>query len=189
MKMRKEASRNIGCLYLLVGFTLIILQAIFLTLKCTGLVDWSWWAVCVPAILLFGAPTVLLIAVCIAAIPIAVWKVWKTTKRVNAEAAKYGMERRPGESNADLKKRIVRRNMLSGDYTHKDIKDMILAKYPAVGSCMISINNYTKSITLVLRRAYVAEPGAGFTDDELVEISCFAAKYIPEGYTITARNA
>lgn len=189
MKMRKEESRNIGCLYLLVGFTLIILQAIFLTLKCTGLVDWSWWAVWAPFILLFGVPLAVLIAVCIAAIPIAVWKVWKTTKRLDAEAEKYGMERRPGESNSDLKKRIVRRNMVVGNYSRKDIKDMILDKYPAVGSCMISINNYTKAITLVLRRAYVADPAVGFTDDELIEISCFAAKYIPEGYTVSARNA
>ena len=189
MKMSKQESRNVGCLYLLVWFALIILQAIFLTLKCAGIIDWSWWAILVPAILVFGVPLAVLIAVAIVAIPIAVWKVWKNTKRLDAEAAKYGMERRPGERNSDLKKRIVRRNMVVGNYSRKDIKDMILDKYPAVGSCMISVNHHTKSITLVLRREYVAEPGAGFTDDELIEISCFAAKYIPEGYTVSARNA
>ena len=189
MKVNKRASRSFGCIYLLVCFTLIILQVMFLTLKCTGIIDWSWVAVFVPSILVFGLPLAVLIVVILALVPRAMWKVWKNARRVDAEAAKYGMKRQPGESTSDLKKRIIRRNMMCGNYSRKDIKDLILAKYPAVGSCMISINNHTKTITLVLRRAYMAETGAGFTDVELSEITRFAAEYIPVGYTITARNA
>jgi hypothetical protein len=105
---------------------------------------------------------------------------------VDAEAKKYGMKRQPGESTSDLKKRIVRRNMLSGNYSRKDIKDMILAKYPDVGSCMISINNHAKRITLILNSAPAYD--RSFTYDQLNEIADFAAEYIPAEYTVIARN-
>ena len=187
MKVSNKARRNIGCMYMVISFKLVILQAIFLTLKCTDVISWSWWAVLIPTILVFGLPTAAVIVAVLILIPGAMWKVWKTTKRVDAEAAKYGMKRQPGESTSDLKKRIVRRNMVSGNYSRKDVKDMILAKYPAVGSCMISVNNHMKTITLVLRRVCVDKPG--FTDEQLSEIAAFAKDYIPVDYTITARNA
>ena len=189
MKSYNKASRDFGCMYLTICFTLLLLQVIFLTMKCTGVLDWSWLAVWIPMIIVFGLPFAILFIVVLALIPSAVWKAWKTAKGVEAEAAKYGMERQPGESTKELKKRIVRRNMLVGNYTRKDIKDIILDKYTAVGSCLVSVNQYTKTITLVLRRAYTAEPGAGFTDDELGEIAAFAAQYIPAEYTITAKNS
>lgn len=189
MKLSKRVTGYIAAAFL--GHCLFcgILQVVLLTMKCTGARDIGWLHVFAPTICFFGLPLAALVVLILVLIPIAMWKSWKTTKRVNAEAEKYGMKRLPGESNSDLKKRIARRNMLSGNYSRKDIKDMILDKYPAVGSCMISVNNYNKTITLVLRRAYTAEPGAGFTDDELCEIASFAAKYIPMDYTITARNA
>ena len=189
MKVSKKSRRNIGCAYLAFCFALIILQVVFLTLKCTGAIEWSWWAVCIPALLVFVLPVAVLIVVILALIPKAMWKSWKTAKRVDAEAELYGMKRQPGESTSDLKKRIVRRNMISGNYSRKDIKDMILDKYPAVGSCMVASDPRDMTITLILRRAYATEPGAGFTDDQLCEIASFAAEYIPVNYTITARNA
>ena len=189
MKVSNKASRDIGCMYVTICFALLLLQVVFLTLKCTDAIDWSWWAVWTPMIIVFGLPIAVLFGVVIALIPIAVWKAWKTAKRVDAEAAMYGMERQIGESTSDLKKRILRRNMVSGNYSRKDIKDMIIDKYPAVGGCLVSVNNHTKTITLVLHRVYTAEPGAGFTDDQLNEIAAFAADYIPADYTITARNA
>ena len=189
MKASKQANRNVGCMYLTICFALIVLQVVLLTLKCTGAIGWSWWAVLVPAIIVFVLPVAVLIVVVLALIPSAVWKAWTTTKRINAMAAKYGMARQPGESNAELKKRIMRRNMLCGNYSRKDIKDMILDKFPAVGSCLVSVNNNTKTVTLVLRRAYTDELGAGFTDAQLAEIAAFAADYIPVECTIMARNA
>lgn len=185
MKMSKKAGQKIGCLTAICFYAIAIMQVVFITLKCTGVTDLSWWAVLSPSIVAIVLPFAAVVAVIIALIPSALWKAWKTARRVDAEAAKYGMKRQPGESTSDLKKRIVRRNMLGGNYSRKDIKDIILAKYPAVGSCMISINNYTRDITLVLCNAYADN---GFTDDELTEIAAFAADYIPEGYSITARN-
>lgn len=186
MKVSRKASRNVGCIYLIVCFALLAVQIVLLTMKCTDAIDWSWWIVLVPIILVFGLPFAALVVLVIALIPIEMWKLWKTKKRVEAEAEKYGMKRLPGESTGDLKKRIVRRNMISGEYSRKEVKDKILAKYPNVGSCVISINNYANTITLVLRRS---DQGAGFTVDELNEIAAFAAEFIPMNYTITAKNA
>lgn len=189
MKLSRKTSRKIACLYTIACFALIVMQIVFLTLKCTGDIDWSWLVVFAPIILVFCLPFALVVVVVLALIPGELLKVWKTKKRVEAEAAKYGLERQPGESVGDLKNRIIRRNMISGNYSRKDVKDMILEKFPDVGSCMISINNHVQTITLILHRVDAFDSGAGFTDDELNEIASFAAEYIPFTYTIIARNA
>lgn len=186
MKVSKKVSWNVGCIFLIVCFALVALQIVFLTMKCTNAIDWSWWAVLVPAILVFGLPFAVLVVVVITLIPIEMWKLWKTKKRVDEEAKKHGMKRLPGESTRDLKKRIVRRNMLVGSYTRKEVKDKILAAFPKIGSCKIHIWNYT--ITLFLRNTSDEWQTSGFTDAELREVAEFTQEYVPDGYTVTAKN-
>lgn len=41
MKLSKRATNAIGCLWLVAGTILIILQIVFLTMKLAGAVDWS----------------------------------------------------------------------------------------------------------------------------------------------------
>ena len=186
MKLSRKTSKAIGCLWLIMAFLLTILQIVFLTMKISGSVDWSWLTTLIPLAIVLLLPLIIVIGAVLALIPAELWKVWKTKKRVDKEAKKYGMERQPGESTGDLKKRIVRRNMLCGDYSRKDVKDMILEAFPMVGSCPIYVSNDTKEVVLIPVSSWQA---VRFTDDELREIAEFAAKYIPIGYTVTARNA
>ena len=101
---------------------------------------------------------------------------------VDAEAKKYGMKRQLGESTNDLKKRIIRRNMIVGNYTAKDVKQIILDTFPEVGSCQIFTRN--EKVLLLVRGV-----NAIFSDNDLRKIAKTAAKYIPKNYTITAQNA
>ena len=112
MKVSKRTSRRIGCAYLTLSFFVLILQPILLTLKCTGNITWDWLAVLAPFIIVATLPIALIIGVVFALIPAELWKMWKTAKRVDKEAEKYGMRRLPGESTGELKKRIIRRNMI-----------------------------------------------------------------------------
>lgn len=119
---------------------------------------------------------------------------YQRKKRVDAEAAKYGMERQPGESTGELKKRIITRNMISGDYSRKDLKETIMNRFPDVASCQFFINNSPQNPTIVISVKKVDDfSGSGvkfqkFTDAELAEIFTVAAPYIPEKYRITIKN-
>ena len=70
------------------------------------------WLVLLPIVLVVALPMAIIVGVILALIPVELWKVWKTTKRLNEEAARYGMTRLPGETNRELKLRIVRSNMI-----------------------------------------------------------------------------
>lgn len=192
MKLSKRASKAIGFLWMLSEVVLFILQIIFLTLKLAGAVDWSWWTTLIPIFSVIGLPLAIIVIAVIILAPKVLIEDRRRRKRVEAEAKKYGMERRPGESTGDLKKRIVQRNMIAGNYSRKEIKDEILRAFPNVGSCQFLINNQTNEIVLILRR-WCPMPSeaavASFTDNELREIAEFAAQYIPTKYTITAKNA
>lgn len=192
MKQSKRTSTVIGCLWLLVDTLLIIIQIVFLTMKLAGTVSWSWWTTLIPIFCVLGLPLAIVVIAVIVLTPKMVIEDRRRLKRVEAEAKKYGMERKPGESTGDLKKRIVQRNMITGNYSRKDIKDEILKAFPKVGSCKILINNQTDEIVLNLRAwsPIRAEASATpFTDSELQEIAEFAAPYIPTKYTIIAKNA
>lgn len=189
LKLSKKASSAIGCLWLVADAILIILQIVFLTMKISGAVSWSWWATLIPVFCLAGLPIAVLMVAVIVLAPKAIIEDRRRSRHVEAEAKKYGMERNPGESTGELKKRIVQRNMIAGNYSRKDIKDEILRAFPNVGSCQILINNQTNEIVLIPRSAEVEIGDAAFTDDELREIAEFAAQYIPIKYRITARNA
>lgn len=187
MKLSKKAATAIGSIWLIASNLLILMQIVFLTMKCTGTVDWSWWATLIPLFCMAGLPIVTIVIVIICLLPKALIEERNRTKRVEAEAKLYGMERRPGESTGDLKKRIIRRNMIAGNYSRKDIKDAILEAFPNCGSCQIRVNPYSHEIVLIPRKV-----GAGvviFSDHELREIAEFAAQYIPVEYKITAINA
>lgn len=96
-----------------VGF-LGLLALVFITLKLTGVIGWSWVWVLAP----LWIPAALVIAILLIALVVVLVK--ETTKQVqqkqqaaahaselDAEAAKYGIQRRAGESNLDLKRRIA----------------------------------------------------------------------------------
>ena len=191
MKLSKKATEAIGCLWLIVGILLIILQIAFLTMKLDRTVNWSWWTTLIPTFCMIGIPIAIIVIAVIALVPKALIEDRRRRKRVEAEAKKYGMERKPGESTGDLQKRIVQRNMIKGNYSRKEIKDEILRAFPHVGSCQILINNQTDEIVLNLRSwcpITKETDAAPFTDSELQEIVEFAAQYIPMTYTITAKN-
>ena len=189
MKLSKRASNAIGCIWLVAEFLMLLLQVIFLTLKISGTVSWSWWMTLSPIFCVFGLPIAIVVIAVIVLAPKDMIEERQRRKRVEAEAKRYGMQRKPGESVGDLKKRIVQRNMISGNYTRKDIKDEILRAFPNVGSCQISIDNLTNEIVLIPRSAETEIGAATFTDDELREIAELAAQYIPMRYTIIAKNA
>ena len=94
------------------------------------------------------------------------------------------MERKPGESTGDLKKRIVQRNMIAGNYSRKDIKDAVLEAFPELGSCRFLVNNQTDEIVIIPRRS----DDEKITDDDLREIAKFAAQFIPMKYTLIAKH-
>jgi len=189
MRLNEGTKKTISCLWMLAYMVLLVIQVVFITIKLEGAISWSWWTTLIPSFCVVGLlPAVIVIAV-IVLLPKALAENNKRRRRVDAEAKKYGMKRQPGESTGDLKKRIVRRNMIAGNYTRKDIKDMILENFPTVGSCQILVNNQTNEILLIPRNAETEMFGAYFTDDTLREIEEFAAKYIPAKYTIIAKNA
>ena len=189
MKLSKRASKAIGCLWLLSEVVLLVLQIIFLTLKISGAVSWSWWATLIPFFFVWGLPIAIVVIAVIVLAPKELIEERQRSKRVEAEAKKYGMERKPGESTGDLKKRIVQRNMIAGDYTRKDIKDEILRAFPNVGSCQICINNQTDEIVLIPRSAGHELGHEPLTDNDLWEIAEFAAQYIPVKYKVTIKRA
>ena len=188
MKMSRKTAKKIASLWVSVSFLMMIMQVVFITMKCTGAVDWSWWVIMLPLFCMAGLPIVTIVLVIIGLLPKAMIEERKRSKRVDAEAKMYGMERRPGESTGELKKRIVQRNMLCGNYSRKDVKDAILAAFPNVGSCRIYVGNETNTVILFPRKAST-EGGAIFSDKELREIAEFAAQYIPAYYKVTAINA
>lgn len=189
IKVSKKATTTIGCLWIAATLILILLQIVFLTLKLAGSVSWNWLVVLTPTICVIGFPLAIIVIAVIVLVPKVLIEDRRRRKRVEAEAKKYGMERKPGESTGDLKKRIVQRNMITGNYSRKDIKDEILRAFPNVGSCQILVNNQTDEIVLIPRSAETEIGAAAFTDDELQEIAEFAAQYIPVKYKVTIRRA
>ena len=117
---------------------------------------------------------------------------YKITKVVDREAEKYGMVRKPGESTAELKKRIVRRNMIAGNYSRKDIKDILMEAFPSIASVQFEVDNQNDVIQLLVRKMPSNDDGwkaEQFTDEELREIANEAAQYIPAYFTVTIKQA
>lgn len=189
MKLSKRSSKAIGCLWLSSSSLLLVLQVIFLTLKLSGTVSWSWWTTLAPIFCVLFLPIAIMLIAVLVLLPKAVGDNIKRRKRVEAEAKNYGLVRKPGESDGELMKRIVRRNMIAGNYSRKDIKDAILEAFPDVGSCQIFVNCQGDEIVMRLRgvKAEIGTPY--FSDDELQEVAKFAEAYIPSRYKITVKNA
>lgn len=185
MKLSKRATSAIGCLWLVVGTILIILQIVFLTMKLAGAVDWSWWTTLIPIFCVLGLPLTIVVIAVIVLAPKVLIEDRRRRKRVEAVAKEYGMERKPGESTGDLKKRIVQRNMITGNCSQKDIKDAVLEAFPELGSCRFLVNNQTDEIVMILRRS----DDEALTDVELKEVAEFAAQFIPVKYKLTVKNA
>lgn len=189
MKLSKRLTSTIGCLWILTGNLLIITQIVFLTLKLGGFVTWSWWVTLIPIFSVFGLPLVGVVIAALVLVPKMLIKEIKRSISVEAEARKYGIERKPGESTAELKKRIIRRNMIAGNYSRKDIKDEILKAFPSLGSCQIIIDNQAAEIVMIPRRAEAVNGSTHLTQFELRDVAQFAAQMIPEKYTLTVKNA
>lgn len=186
--MSKKTSVRIGCAYFLAGTLILIAQIVFLTLKISGATSWSWWAAFAPTLVYIGIHVAAIVIAFAILLPREVIRSLKKRKRIDKEAESYGMKRQPGESDGDLKKQIVRRNMIAGNYSRKEIKDIVLAAFPAVASCQFEIDNEKHEIKMKVRRA-PEENGNGwivteFTNEELWEIIDKAADYIPPAYTV-----
>ena len=189
MKLSKRLTSALGCLWLFAGNLLIILQIVFLTLKLGGFVAWSWWVTLIPLFCVFGLPVAGVVLAVIVLVPKMLIAEIKRSIRVEAEARKYGMERKPGESTTELKKRIIRRNMIAGNYSRKDIKDAILEAFPSLGSCQIIIDNQADEIVMIPRRAEKINGSTNLTQFELRDVAQFVAQMIPEKYTLTVKNS
>lgn len=92
----------------------ILLTMIFAAMNMKGVIEWSWWGVFAP----IWFPVALLLAVIVATIFKVLVNMTSVqvqhnlnaaaqASSIDAEAAEYGLKRRRGESNADLKKRIA----------------------------------------------------------------------------------
>lgn len=190
--MNKRKSTQIGCSFLLAWMIVAIAQIVFLTLKIAGAVSWSWLVTFAPILAFLGIVVGAIVVYILVKLPGEVAKTLERRRRVEKEAKELGMERQPGESDADLKKRIVRRNMISGNYTRKEIKDIILETFPTVASCQFEIDNEKHTIEMIVRRL-PEENGNGwivdkFTDGELCQILDKATDYIPPAYTVKIRQ-
>lgn len=190
--MNKRKSTQIGCSFLLAWMIVAIAQIVFLTLKIAGAVSWSWLVTFAPILAFLGIIVGAIVVYILVKLPGEVAKTLERRRRVEKEAKELGMERQPGESDADLKKRIVRRNMISGNYTRKEIKDIILETFPTVASCQFEIDNEKQTIEMIVRRL-PEENGNGwivdkFTDGELCQILDKATDYIPPAYTVKIRQ-
>ena len=183
-----------GCLILLVSFLCFICQIVFLTLKLCGAVTWHWAIVLIPLMLLIGLPLLLIMLYVLVRLPAEVWRNYKRRKRVDAEAAQYGMERQPGETTGELKKRIIKRDMISGNYSRKDLKELLMNKFTDTASCSFIINNSPTNPTVVISVKKTDDFSGGgitfqkFTDTELSAILAEAVQYIPEKYQVTIKN-
>ncbi len=183
-----------GCLILLVSFLCFICQIVFLTLKLCGAVTWHWAIVLIPLMLLIGLPLLLIMLYVLVRLPAEVWRNYKRRKRVDAEAAQYGMERQPGETTGELKKRIIKRDMISGNYSRKDLKELLMNKFTDIASCSFIINNSPTNPTVVISVKKTDDFSGGgitfqkFTDTELSAILAEAVQYIPEKYQVTIKN-
>jgi len=184
MKLSKRATTAIGCLWVAVAMILIVLQIVFLTMKLAGAVDWSWWTTLIPIFCVLGLPLAIVVIAVIVLTPKVLIEDRRRRKRVEAEAEKYGMERKPGGSHGELKKRNGQRNMITGNYSRKEIKDAVLEAFPELGSCQFLVNNVTSEIVMIPRRS----DDEKIADDDLREIAKFAAQFIPMQYTLIAKH-
>ncbi|MBQ2741954.1 MAG: hypothetical protein IJF32_04050 [Oscillospiraceae bacterium] len=97
---------------------LIGLTGSFVVLKLTGAIAWSWWLILLPVILPLSLALLILIPTIIALLVKYVEleamheinakaREKSNTETIDDLAAEYGLERRPGESNLELKHRIA----------------------------------------------------------------------------------
>lgn len=183
-----------GCLILTVAALCFICQIVFLTLKLCGAVAWHWALVLLPIMIIVGLPLLLIILYVFLRLPSEIVRNYQRKKRVDAEAAKYGMERQPGESTGELKKRIIKRDMISGNYSRKDLKELLMNKFTDIASCSFIINNSPTNPTVVISVKKTDDFSGGgitfqkFTDTELSAILTEAVQYIPEKYQVTIKN-
>ncbi len=183
-----------GCLLLTIAALGFICQVVFLTLKLCGAVAWHWAIVLIPLMVIFGLPILFVFLYVLLRLPSEVARNIQRKKRVDAEAAKYGMERQPGETTGELKKRIITRNLIAGEYSRKDLKDHLLQKFPDCASCAFLVNNQpgAPALVIIVKKADTFVNGSPifnkFTDEELAAIYAEAIRYIDPKYRVTIKN-
>lgn len=84
-----------------------LLALIFITLKLTGFISWSWLWVLAPIWILAAITVGILLILLVVAIALSVKEAVEARRKLDASAAKYGLTRNPGESDADLRRRIA----------------------------------------------------------------------------------
>lgn len=91
-----------------------LLAIAFIVLKLTGFIDWSWLWVLAPLWIPLAIVLVVLLAVLIVVlVKEGVRQTEEQQRRelrsggIDEQARRYGLERQPGESDLDLKKRIA----------------------------------------------------------------------------------
>lgn len=191
--MNKRRDKRLGCALLLACAAVMITQIMFLTLKAASAVSWSWLVTFSPILAFVGIIVGAIAIAVLVMLPKEVTKTLGRRRRLDREAETYGMKRQQGETDGDLKKRIVRRNMIAGNYSRKEIKDIILEAFPTLASCQFEIDNGKKTVGMIVRRA-PEKNGNGwivdqFTDGELRQILEKATDYIPPAYNVMIRQA
>ncbi len=87
-----------------------ILAVAFIALKACGVIDWSWLWVLSPIWIPTGLALVFILFVFFV---LLVYEInvakrrYDIAKQIDKDGAQYGLERRPGESNIDFKRRIA----------------------------------------------------------------------------------
>ena len=182
--MKAKTSQRCGCALALYILAAVVTQVVFLTLKLSGAVSWSWWIVLIPILSPAALSIVGLMLAVIILTPIQTYKTVKKRRRIEKQAEIYGMKRKPGETDGELKKRIVQRNMITGNYSRKEIKDAVLEAFPELGSCQFFADNQNDVIVMIPRRS----DDEDLTDVELKEVAEFAAQFIPVKYTLKVKR-
>ncbi len=161
--MKNKNSKAAGCLILLLSALAVMLQIIFLTLKLSGAVSWGWlWVLC-PIWMPIAAIAAFVLLYVLIKLPQEVSKSLKRAKRSDDEAKQYGMVRMKGETDAELKKRIITRNMITGTargVSKSVISAHILEQFPELGGCRVTVDNTAMTILLTLT------PSGTFTKGE-----------------------
>ena len=189
--MKAKTSQRCGCALALYILAAVVTQVVFLTLKLSGAVSWSWWIVLIPILSPAALSIVGLVLAVIILTPIQTYKTVKKRRRIEKQAEIYGMKRKPRETDGELKKRIVQRNMIAGNYSRRDIKDAVLANFDTVSACKMTIDNQNYTVAVELTHAPSGSDWklVSFTDEELQEILDFITQYVPVQYKVSIKNA
>jgi len=125
----------------------MLLTVIFTIMKLFGAISWPWAWVLSPLWIAGALLLVILLVAFIVMIAMECQKIIKTRRILDEHAKRCGIDRRPGETDAELRARIVQTVKNAGNMTTKqDIKDIIMAYFPQ--ALDVKVNVYPDKATL-----------------------------------------